>query len=326
MNNDAGNWVYERMALLTASSAGPHAEDVDAALVRYRSYERTAKRRRQVRRASALAVVIVLVLAFAAPGTRGVARELWDRFYMRSPEAVRVAIPSSGRSTFIDAMISAAPPARFVADAAEAGELAGFAPRLPAALGDQLASGLAVLKVSGPIDVESRIHADKLVLSLHRRGIYDVNVPGEWDGVRISYHVGAGIIVAFLGGTFAQAMTPSIITPPRFAIIAYTEAALRAAGLSASDAHNARNLFVESGGGFAIVPSDARSRFRQVPLRTAQGLLFENDTDEDERGRCSFCAGPHELVLTWAEADRVFQLRSQTMTVNQAIELANAVN
>src|SRR5262249_10769227 len=138
--------------------------------------------------------------------------------------------------------------------------------------------GLAVLKVSQPIDAKVRIHVDELTAALLHRGISDIHVPRDWEGVEMAYHLGEGVEVVFLGGSLRQALPPSIITPPGFLIVDFTEIALRAAGLSAADAHDARTMLVDSGGAVAVVPSDAKSRFRQTPLKSGHGLLFENDT------------------------------------------------
>jgi hypothetical protein len=133
-------------------------------------------------------------------------------------------------------------------------------------------------------------------------------------------------VIAFLDGVFSQSLPPDMTTPPGFLIIDFTEIALRAAGVGPTEAHNSRAMFVESGGVFTVVPSDARSSFREVSLKSGRGLLFENDTDQDERQKCSLCAGQHERVLTWSASSRLFQLRSRTMTTDRMVEFANSVN
>jgi hypothetical protein len=316
-------WVYQRLSVLSSTAAG---EDPQAALAHYRSYERRAKRLR-VQRTAVFAIGIAAVLVLVVPASRGVARQLLDRFYMRRPEAVRANYISIGTANALYkeyATPSAAP--RFVFDMGKAREQSGFEPRLPATLQEQLNSGLAVLKLSDPVNMRIKIHVNDLMSAFRSHGIADVRVPRTWEGVEIGYHLGMGVLVVFLGGTLGQSLPPSLDTPPGFPIIDFTEIALRAAGLSATEAHNARNMFVDSGGAFAIVPADAKSNFREVTLKAGTGLLFENDTDEDERRKCTFCAGPHERVLTWAATDRIFQLRSQTMTLDETIALANSIN
>jgi hypothetical protein len=66
--------------------------------------------------------------------------------------------------------------------------------------------------------------------------VKDVRVPQSWDGVEIGYHLGPRIVVAFLGGSLAQARPPALTTTPGFLVIDFTEIALRAAGLNASEA------------------------------------------------------------------------------------------
>src|SRR5262245_28316046 len=102
-NKSTSRWVYERLAVLPTLI---NIEDADAGLVHYRSYERTAKRRRRARRAAVLAILLVSVVTWTVPATRVVARQLWDRFYMRSPEAVLSTIPRSEAPLFIDRMVS----------------------------------------------------------------------------------------------------------------------------------------------------------------------------------------------------------------------------
>ena len=315
-------WVYERLAALSSSA---REVDPNAGLVHYRSYERTARRQRRVQRVAALALGIAAVLVLAIPASRAVARQLFDRFYMRRPEAIRANNISIGK-VFQNEYATASGAPRFVFDIAKAREQAGFEPRMPTTLEEQLASGLAVLKLSDPINMRITIHVDALMAAFRSHGIEDVRVPQTWEGVEIGYHVGMGILVVFLGGSLGQSAPPSLDTPPGFPIIDFTEIALRAAGLGASEAHNARNMFVDSGGAFAIVPSDAKSHFREVSLKSGPGVLFENDTDENERQKCSLCAGPHERVLTWAASDRIFQLRSQTMSLDEMIGMGNAIN
>jgi len=318
------NGVYESLKGLPAA---PDLHDPETALTQYRSYERRAKRRRRVQRTIALAMVMVSVVVLSIPATRGIARQLLDRFYMRRPEAIRSSDSAIGTASVFRMQYTPAPvAARFVSDIAEAQQETGFDPRLPPTLIDQLSSGLAVLKVTAPIDGRFAIHVDDLMATFQRRGIDDVKIPRSWEGVEISYHLGRAVFVHFLAGMLGQSLRPSLVTPPSFPIIDFTEIALRAAGLTANEAHNARNMFVDSGGAFAIVPADAKSSFREISLKSGHGLLFENETDDDERRMCALCAGPHERVLTWTAADRVFQLRSQAMTLDQIIQLANDIN
>jgi len=171
-----------------------------------------------------------------------------------------------------------------------------------------------------------KISVGSLRTALQARGIQDVSVPQNWDGVETGFHMGPAVVVFFLDGTFAQSLPPQILTPPAFPIIDFTEIALRISGVGPSEAHNARSMFAESGGVFAIVPSDAKSTFREVLLKSGRALFFENDTDQDEHEKCTFCPGPHQRVLIWAASGRLFDLRSQTLTVNQAIEFANSID
>jgi len=100
----------------------------------------------------------------------------------------------------------------FVSSLAEAQREAGFETRLPQTLVEQVASGLAVVKVLGPVDARLRIHVNDLMAALKRRGIDGVNVPQSWDGVEIGHHLGHSIVIVFLGGTLGEGIRPALIT------------------------------------------------------------------------------------------------------------------
>jgi hypothetical protein len=317
-------WVHDSLAGL--APAPGWQPNYDRGLAHLHWYERMAKRRQCLQRATVLAVLMACIAVLSVPTARVIAGQLLNRFYMRNPEAVRSTITRAERSmlrieyTFSPAMGHVTP------SLAEAQREAGFALRLPSTLIEQVASGLAVLMVIGQIDVRTRINVEDLRAALRRRRIDGVDVPQNWDGIEIGYHVDRSAVVVSLDGTFEQSLPPVLLAPTDFPLIDFTETALRIAGVNPLDAHASRAMFVESRGAFAIVPADAKSIFREVSLKFGQGLLFENDTDLDERQKCSFCPGPHERILTWAALGRLFQLRSQTMTVEQAVELANSIN
>src|SRR4030095_13113062 len=98
MNKDTNEWVRDRFAELAPASAWQPNPDVG--LAHLQSYELMAKRRHRFQRAAALAVLGVCVLALAVPTTRGIALQLLDRFYMRTPEAIRSWLPEMGLPLF----------------------------------------------------------------------------------------------------------------------------------------------------------------------------------------------------------------------------------
>jgi len=324
MNKNTSEWVRDRFAELAPTPAWQPNPDVG--LVHVQSYERMAKRRHRFQRTAVLAVLSVCVLALAVPATRGIALQLLDRFYMRRPEAIRSLLPGTGRPVFKVEMTKQPTLGRPLLSLADAQREAGFDPRLPPTLAEEVNSGLAVVSVVEPIDAKMKINVSDLRAALQNRGIEGVRIPQNWDGVETGFHNGRSVLVVFLDGTFLQSLSPQILAPPGFPMIDFTEIALRITGVGPSEAHNSRAMFVESGGVFAIFPSDAKSTFREVSLKSGRALLFENDTDQDEHLKCAFCPGPHERVLTWATSDRFFQLRSHTLTVDRVIDLANSIN
>src|SRR5262245_60444711 len=163
-DTNTSEWVHERLAELVA--VPDWQPDPDLGLVHLRSYERIAKRRSRLRRAAVLLVLIISVLTLAVPATRGIARQLLDRFYMRRPEAVRSMMPRCEPPLFIMEYTSPPSIGRFVSSVAEAQKEAGWEPRLPPVLVEQVASGLAVLKVSGAVDAQIKIRVHDLEAAL----------------------------------------------------------------------------------------------------------------------------------------------------------------
>ena len=325
INKDTSEWVRDRFAELAPAPAWQPNPDVG--LVHLQSYERMSKRRRRLQRAAAMVVLSACVLALAVPTTRGIALQLLDRFYMRRPEAIRSLLPEMGQPLFKVEVTGQPTLGRPLLSLADAQHDAGFDPRLPPTLAEEVIAGLAVVSVAGPFDARMKINVNDLRAALQKRGIEGVRVPQNWDGVETGFHMGPSAVVVFLDGLFVQSLPPAILTPPDFPMIDFTEIALRILGVDPTEAHNSRAMFVESGGAFAIVPSDAKSSFREVSLKSGRALLFENDTDQDEHLKCSFfCPGPHQRVLTWAALGRLFQLRSVTMTAEQMLDFANSIN
>ncbi|HLH31706.1 MAG TPA: hypothetical protein VKY31_10925, partial [Terriglobia bacterium] len=122
-------WVYQK---LSALSSEPAPENPDAALERYRSYERRAKRHARIRRTIVAAAGIAALLVLA--------------LNLRKPEAVRADSTAIGSPAAFRLEPVAPVDARFVPDLAEAQQESGFEPWIPQTLVGQLTSGLAVLK------------------------------------------------------------------------------------------------------------------------------------------------------------------------------------
>ena len=99
-------------------------------------------------RAAALAVLGVCVLALAVPTTRGIALQLLDRFYMRNPEAIRSLLPEMRQPLFKVEVTRQPTLGRPLLSLADAQDEAGFDPRVPPTLGEEVISGLAVVSVA----------------------------------------------------------------------------------------------------------------------------------------------------------------------------------
>src|SRR5437867_7748560 len=218
-NTNASEWVRDRLASLAPPSAWePNA---DRGLDHFRGRERRANRRRELWRGAALAVLIACIVWLAVPATRGIAQRLWDRFYTKGLEAIRLNGPRGDLKGLPQAefVIPVTGPHR-VQGIAQAHQEAGFEPRLPKPLMEQIALGSALLAVNGPIVVRMRINVADLRTALQRRGIdfVNVNVPQSWDGVEILGQTSPSIYAGFKGVTIMQTLPNVLVTPAGFAL------------------------------------------------------------------------------------------------------------
>ncbi len=325
-DNDARQWVERQLEMLAPARGWEPSHD--RGLEYLQAHERAARRRRRLQQGTLLAVLVASLILLMVPTTRGVAERLLNRFSTKDLGAVRLNVPKADLKGLLPRIEFTTPPrmARYVPNIAEAQNRAGFAPRLPKEFLEKIAAGSIVLGVRGPTNARLTIHAAALRAALRKRGIENVQIPDEWDRVEINQQVSPSIMASFKDGTLVQAQLPVVLAPAGFVVEKFLEIELLIAGLSAAEAQRLSSKFAASGDMFAMVPSDTKTNFREVALASGHGLLFENDTDLSEKDKCAFCPGPHELALTWTTPDLVFQLRSDTLTPEEAIELANSVD
>jgi hypothetical protein len=324
--DNTSDWVSRRMSAL--DSDAQWEPDLDRGVRHMRSHAQHVRRRRRMRQGALLAILIAGVVFVSMPATRGVAERLLNRFSSKDVEAVRLNRPKLDLTGYLPKVEVVTRPgaSNRVESIEQATKAAGFAPRLPKEFLPKIVAGSIVLGVRGKSAYRATVNVANLKAGLRARGIDNIDIPAEWDGLEMTQQQSPSINASFKDGSLDQGLPPVLLAPSALALPQYFEISLIIAGLSEADAHRLGNRLVESGGVFSMVPSDARTKFSDVTLaNNVHGMLFQNESDFDESDRCSLCPGAHALVLVWTTADRTFLLRTPTLSVDEAVRLANSI-
>jgi hypothetical protein len=309
-------WVEEKMALLAAPPDWePDAGVAQAGLQGRLSARRPILARVGMFRAATVALAC-LVLFFSIPTTRALTQQLWQWLTVQQVEVVQVDFERL-RGPWLLPQISMAEgeldggglPAPEELDFADALRRLGFTPRLPHEGVPPIAPYPTIMD---PMVWSATLRAADLESSLRQAGVDDQPIPQEWDGARLSIHIGPALSLAWEGEVaLVQHRPVTLSAPPGFDFAAYWTAALRAGGV---DRERAQQL----GERMATAPTllfgiGARDgvAIREVTLRSGPGTLIEH---MGQRG---------EVTLMWSAADRAYTLMAKSD--EQAILIANSV-
>jgi hypothetical protein len=166
-----------------------------------------------------------------------------------------------------------------VADAATAGQMAGFSVR-PA---DSLGTPKVLVNDQGAFQMT--LNRDRLQALVDAVGRTDIQIPASVDGSLVAVHVPKMVVLQYgicgqpantLGCiNFAQVPSPTVSVPPSLNVAALAETALQLAGMSAADAHTfAQNIDWTSTLVLPVPRGD--SSFRTVPVDGVNGTLIES--------------------------------------------------
>jgi hypothetical protein len=211
-----------------------------------------------------------------------------------------------------------------VADAAEAARQAGFVPHFPDwdVLGQ--AHTFVELGLYGAQSTRVTLHVADLRNALRQKGISDLMIPEDWEGVEIEVEQSPVVYARVEDSLLVAQLRPfHVIAPAGFPIGKISEICLRLNGMPAEEARSVTenaspNVLT------AAIPPDADIDVREVALTSGPGVLIKNRTDK-QAGECMLCPGPRDLVLAWVTSDRVYIIRSPWLNEELAIKLANSI-
>lgn len=193
------------------------------------------------------------------------------------------------------------------ADAQAAGELAGFAVKVPSAVPQGYAA--PEVKVRGHALARVTVDAARVDALLESLGVKATLPPGL-DGASVTIDTPPAVLLRYRreGGeiTFAQARSPEVALPPGVELSKLGEIALQVTGLSPEEARSFARTVDWRTTLLVAVPAE-QAAYREVDVRGAQGLLV-TALRRDEGHADGARRRSRRSVLLWSEGDMVYAL------------------
>src|SRR5271168_622876 len=301
--NHDDNWVAKRLATIEPQwspnlARGRELLDAKLARPRHSWTWMTA--------AAATAAVCVAVLAF--PGTRALARELWDRFVLNRVDVVRLDLSRLP----LHMQVTTNGLEHSVQNVDEAERKAGFRPYLPS---PGVLDANPGVTITGPISVEQTIHIRDLESALATVGASDVQVPAEWEGARLRTEIGPIIAANYPDNVhILQARPIEFSVPSGFPLEHFAELAFRSIGVSSWESHGMARKFAAHPSWLLDIPPDAVVNVQEVALGAGPALLIE---DFDQKGALK------QATVVRNTSERMYSVRSRNRELS--MKIANAL-
>jgi hypothetical protein len=221
--------------------------------------------------AAASAAVCVAVLV--PPGTRALAQELWYRFVLKRVDVVRLDLSKLPLQT----QVTTNGLEQSVQDMEEAERKTGFRPYLPP---PGVLQTNPSITITGPISVEQTIHVRDIESALVKLGASDLQVPAEWEGIRLRTQIGPMVELNYPGSVhILQARPIELSVASGFPLEHFAEVAFRSIGVSSWEARVMAQRFAADPAWLLDVPPDAVVNIREVSLQARPAMLIEEVSD-----------------------------------------------
>jgi hypothetical protein len=228
------------------------------------------------------AATAAMVVAILAPSGRALAQDLWYRFFVTRVAVVRIDLSHNPLETSIRSNEKATS-----ADSIEqAAAIAGFTPYLPSVDGRPEPP---VLNVMGRIEMTQTIRVQRLSAALAAAGATDLEVPAEWEGVRLRAEIGPIVSAKYLdrsaGATndveIVQMPAVRLEMPAGFPLARLAEIVFRAGGAPAWEARRLGEEYADNPAWLFDVPAEAPVTVEEIALPHGKGLLVQYLDDDD---------------------------------------------
>jgi hypothetical protein len=261
--------------------------------------------------AGAAAMLCAAVLAL--PGPRLAAQRLWDQVFLGRLQVLIADFDGLGAGAGSFVTEAHLPEVHRVASIEEAGQLAGFLPRLPEP---------GVFSVAPTYSVAGVTSAK---LGLPTRGIRDLiartggmasEVPDSWNGVVLEVRVGPVIMADYDGVLLLQSLPFELIKPADFDLERFYRMAFRALGASDLYAQSLSADLAINPALLLLMPKEDSELVHGFATKSGTGVMIDE------------VYGHGKIVGVWSGADRLYALYPNTREVTRdfLIRVANALD
>ena len=299
-------WVNQRLTSSLPAAWPDHGDG-------WRRLERRLDRPRRRVWVWAATAAAGLVAVFALPATRTAAQRLWDQVVVGRIEVVTTDFEHGAVAHLFSPEIRRQPEPSPVASLEEAGNTAGFWPRLP---GPGVFSsqpkfsvtdvGLAALPLDGPAIRSLAVRA----------GISASEVPASWNDGMLELHIGPIVVADYNGVLLLQSLPFEMKKPADFNLELFYRIAFRSLGMSDDEARAMSVDAAMSPAYLTLVPKDEEELFTRFKTRTGTGVMI------------SEVYGRGKIAALWSGVDRLYALFPAEGEISKefVIEVANAVD
>jgi hypothetical protein len=289
-------WLDERLAV-TAPTWEP---DMIRARAAIESAPKTTHRR-----AGAFvlaAATAVVIAAIVAPSGRALAQDLWYRMFVTRVAVVRMDLSKIPLDTNV----------RMVGGPVDAGSVAivaakvGFTPVLPPA---GVLADTPQLAIIDRIEMTQTIRTAAFEQALAKVGATDIDMPAEWDGVRLRGVIGPAVVATYAGDVeIVQTPPIRLEMPAGFPLARFAEAAFRTAGLSWWEARKLGEEYAARPAVLMDLPADQLALVETVDMPAGRGVVVEEPEDGDG-GRTTVILSAPSRIYTISSPSRELSLR-----------------
>ncbi len=281
-------------------------------------------------------ILLAAVLLFSFPPARAAAQDFLNLFRVKKFTAITVdpARLQQLQNSNLDfksmlgsnvEVVKKSGEPKEVSSSAEAAQLAGFQVRAPKDLPNGLQ--LSATRVSDGETVRVTADVAKAQAVLDTLGIDDLKIPEKLNGANVTVSTSPGVVMQFSSGrqnvTLAQSRSPQIELPAGVDLAQLGEIALRAAGMSKTEAHNFAQTIDWHSTLLVPIPANAAD-FREVDVRGNKGLLVTTNGGAGLQMKGVPNARAQESILLWSQGDMVYALQGSIMSVD-LLTIANSV-
>jgi hypothetical protein len=271
------------------------------------------KRRPRMVWATLGAVAAVLVVVFVLPVTRTAAERLWDQVFVGRIEMVTTDLERGAVASLFSPEVRLQVEMGTVTSLEEAGNAAGFWPRLP---GPGIFSsppkfsltgvGLAALPLNGPAIRSLAVRA----------GIPATSVPASWDNGMLEVHFGPVVVADYDGVLLAQSLPFEMKTPADFDLELFYRIAFLSMGMSEQQARAMSADAAISPAYLTLVPKEEQELFTKFTTKTGTGVMIAE------------VYGRGKIVALWSGVDRLYALypTKGDITKDFIIKVANSID